>query len=286
MSSNQVVAAVDVGATWIRGGLISNSEKIELIQKVPARDSILGKADPEFNRTREIVKELKIQAEDNGFEIVAGCIGIPEYVDPSGKLLSSDQIDWTVQPLDFLPGLIDCPWVVESDVRCAAKAETKNYRDFLYVTVSSGISHAMMINGEPLRGERGMAIGLGTMPSQTFGKSVEEVASGLGIARRYLEVSGKEKTTKEICGDLSDSQAVEIFEAATTELAIALNRAVMILDPRQIIIGGGLWLGSARYREATRAKLKVSLGNFGTPEIIDATVEDGALIGASLFASK
>lgn len=286
MSSNQVVIAVDVGATWIRGGLISDTEKIEVVRKAPSRDSILGKADPEFTRTKELIKELEFEAINKGFEIRAGCIGIPEYVDPRGYLLSNDQIDWSTQPLDFLVGLIDCHWVVESDVRCAAKAETKNHKDFLYVTVSSGISHAMMINGEPLRGERGMAIGLGTMPSQHSGKSVEEIASGLGMARRYLELSGREKSTKEICSDAADSQALEIFEAATTELAIALNRAVMILDPSRIVIGGGLWLGSARYREATREKLKKSLGNFGTPEIIDAAVQDGALIGASLFASN
>lgn len=286
MSSNHVVIAIDVGATWIRGGLISNSEKIELVRKAPARDSILGKADPEFGRTKELIRELQGEAGSKGFEILAGCIGIPEYVSPTGELLSKDQIDWTTQPKDFLPELIDCRWIVESDVRCAAKAETKNFKDFLYVTVSSGISHAMFIDGEPLRGERGMAIGLGTMPSQQPGKSVEEIASGLGIARRYLEVTGRERSTKEICSDLNDSEALEIFEAATSELAFALNRAVMILDPSRIIIGGGLWLGSAHYRESTREKLKKSLGNFGAPEVVNAAIEDGALIGASLFVAK
>lgn len=286
MSTKRVVLAIDVGATWIRGGLISNSEKIELTSKSPSRDSILGKADPEFGKTKELVRELAIEAKNCGFEIVAGCIGIPEYVSPDGNLLSNDQIDWSIQPKDFLSGLIDCPWVVESDVRCAAKAETKNFKDFLYVTVSSGISHVMMIGGEPLRGHRGMAIGLGTMPSQHPGKTVEEIASGLGIARRYLEVTGIEKSTKEICSDLTDTQALQIFEAATSELAVALNRAVMILDPSKIIIGGGLWLGSDRFRDTTREKLKQSLGNFGAPEIFDATVQDGALIGASIFASK
>lgn len=286
MGSNQVAVAIDVGATWIRGGLISNSEKIELVRKAPSRDSILGKADLEFSRTKELIRELKFEARNSGFEIVAGCIGIPEYVNPSGHLLSNDQINWTIQPMEFLPSLIDCPWVVESDVRCAAKAETKNHKDFLYVTVSSGISHAMVINGEPLRGERGMAIGLGTMPSQNPGKSVEEIASGLGMARRYLEITGREKSTQEICSDLDDSQATEIFEAASSELAVALNRAVMILDPKRIIIGGGLWLGSDRFRKSTRDKLKISLGDFGTPDITDATIRDGALIGASLFAPR
>lgn len=286
MSTNQVVLAIDVGATWIRGGLISNSEKIELTCKSPSRDSILGKADPEFGKTKELVRELAIEAKNSGFEIVAGCIGIPEYVSPDGNLLSNDQIDWSIQPKDFLPRLIDCPWIVESDVRCAAKAETKNSKDFLFVTVSSGISHTLVIDGEPHRGDRGMAIGLGTMPSQQTGKTVEEIASGLGIARRHLEVTGRERSTAEICSDLNDPHAIEIFEAATNEFAIALNRSVMILDPSRIIIGGGLWLGSARFRESTRDKLKTSLAGFGTPQIIDARIKDGALIGAALFASN
>lgn len=285
MSSNRVVIAIDVGATWIRGGLISNNEKIEISKRLPSRDSILGKADQEFMRTKELIIDLKKEALANNFEITAGCVGVPEYVDPKGFLLSKDQIEWTTQPLDFLPHLIDCPWVVESDVRCAAQAETKNFDDFLYVTVSSGISHVMVMNKRPLRGDRGMAIGLGTMSSNFDGKTVEEIASGLGIARRYLDETGIEKATKEILSDGIDSQASKLLEEATSEFALAMNRAIMILDPRRIVIGGGLWLGSSHYRELTKKKLQVSLGNFGTPEIIEASINDGALFGASLFAS-
>jgi len=49
-----------------------------------------------------------------------------------------------------------------------------------------------------LIGSNGRAIGLETMQTRNRATTVEEIASGLGIARRYQKESGEELSAKEI----------------------------------------------------------------------------------------
>ena len=52
------------------------------------------------------------------------------------------------------------PTIIEADVRAAARAEAmfgagKNFNQFLYVTVGTGISCCLMLGGKPFTGTRG-----------------------------------------------------------------------------------------------------------------------------------
>ena len=282
MSAIKSFLAVDLGATLVRASLFDENLNPLHSAEARTRDSIEGKADPNFARTVCLIEEL---LQKSNREVVGGCIGVPEYVDPNGNLTSSEQIEWHQQPKELLGERFGFRWHVESDVRCAAIAEARNHADFLYVTLSSGISHCLVLDGKPLVGTNGRAIGLGTMRASDTNATVEELASGLGLARRYRDLSGKTLSTAEIMNLYGiESDATSLIESAVTEFALALNHAAMIFDPARIIIGGGFWLGSSLIRELTRSRFNELMSGNLIPEILDARSRNGALIGAGLIA--
>jgi len=89
-----------------------------------------------------------------------------ELVGPAGEVRSAETVDW--RGIDLAAAFADiAPARVESDVRAAALAESRHGAardrpDFLYVSVGSGISHCLMVDGRPRLGVRGAAIGTGS----------------------------------------------------------------------------------------------------------------------------
>ena len=293
MSSVNATLAIDVGASKIAGALIGSGYQIlhELVK--PARQSLYGHADPDLTITKEIITELIEHAKDNGIQVKNGGACFAEYVKPDQLLNSRDQIAWSVQPKDDFAELTGFSWVIESDVRAMSLAEAKasGLNDFLFVTVSSGISHALVINGKPWAGATGEAIGFGVTQIDNSQESptLEQFSSGMGIARRYQQAVSKDIDGAETVFALyqKDPIANEIIESAANVLGKSLAVVVDYLDPEKIIIGGGLWLGSDIYRKLVMASYESNAAKRrNAPEIINSIGgAKAAVIGAAIAAN-
>lgn len=293
MSSVNATLAIDVGASKIAGALIDSGYQIlhELVK--PARQSLYGHADPDLTITKEIITELIELAKDNGIQVKNGGACFAEYVKPDQLLNSRDQIAWSVQPKDEFAELTGFSWVIESDVRAMALAETNaaGLNDFLFVTVSSGISHSLVINGKPWAGATGEAIGFGVTQIDNSQESptLEQFSSGMGIARRYQQAVSKDIDGAETVFALyeKDPIANEIIESAANVLGKSLAVIVDYLDPEKIIIGGGLWLGSDIYRKLVIASYETNAAKRRkAPEIINSIGgAKAAVIGAAIAAN-
>lgn len=203
-------------------------------------------------------------------------VGMPEYVDRSGCLTSSEVLDWTVQPAALLaevcPGV---PVVVESDVRCGALAEWKlgagrTYDGLFYVSLGTGLSSTLVADGRLVAGHRGEAIALGelSVPASvhpSYEGNLESFASGAGLAARS--------------GDLT---------SAGQALGLVLADAVALLDPPIVVIGGGLGTAATPLWEALRDMYAGRTSRRPhTPPIIQATLgPQASLLGAALFALR
>jgi glucokinase len=293
MNSTQATLAIDVGASKIAGALVSNSFEILHNEMVPARTELYGAADPDLAITKALIKSLLQIANEKSLEVVKGGACFAEYVTPDQMLNSKDQIAWSVQPKEDFAELTGFAWVIESDVRAMALAEVKasGLKDFLFVTVSSGISHALVINGKPWAGATGEAIGFGITQIDKSQDSpiLEQFSSGLGIARRYQKATNSDIASAEIAFAHyeKDPIAKEIIDTAAGVLGKSLAAMVDYLDPAEIIIGGGLWLGSDLYR-------KLVLDSYGksatkrrkAPEVVNSLAgSNSAVIGAAIAAS-
>ena len=293
MSSVNATLAIDVGASKIAGALIDSGYQIlhELVK--PARQSLYGHADPDLTITKEIITELIELAKDNGIQVKNGGACFAEYVKPDQLLNSRDQIAWSAQPKDDFAELTGFSWVIESDVRAMSLAEAKasGLNDFLFVTVSSGISHSLVINGKPWAGATGEAIGFGVTQIDNSQESptLEQFSSGMGIARRYQQAVSKDIDGAETVFALyeKDPIANEIIESAANVLGKSLAVVVDYLDPEKIIIGGGLWLGSDIYRKLVIASYETNAAKRRkAPEIINSIGgAKAAVIGAAIAAN-
>jgi|GEM_PF-2491482 len=69
---------IDLGATWIRGAGFNPGLEVIYELRTAVRDSIQGKADENFVRSRELAKEISQWVHAQGLELIVGCIAVPE----------------------------------------------------------------------------------------------------------------------------------------------------------------------------------------------------------------
>jgi len=202
-------------------------------------------------------------------------IGLCELVDERGEIAGADTIDWL--GLDLVAAFAPMAVVVDSDVRAAARAESmfgsgRTAREFLYLSVGSGISYCLVTDGEPRLGTHGAAILVGAPP-------VEEVASGPAIAR----AAGVERAEDAFAVSVHDAT----IETAASELGRTLAALANALDPELIVVGGGLGLVE-RYRELVAAAARGAMAAKPSlqPPIVPAALgRSSGVVGAALVGA-
>lgn len=238
------VLALDVGGTTVRGA-VRDAAGSTIVERVVTT----GDRDPDLAALWDVATELTDAAQRSGHQVRAVGLGMPEYVDRAGHLTSRDVLDWSVQPRRMLAEIAPIV-VVESDVRCSAYAELHRAEDtdsFAVISIGTGLSHACVHEGRLVRGHRGEAIGLGQLPASPAagpGRTVEDLASGSGLARRYTERTGRplsdgarEVVQRSLAGD---EAARDVLVEAGQALAYATWVLVQITDPARIVLTGGL----------------------------------------------
>jgi glucokinase len=263
------VVGVDVGGTKIAAGVVdlaTGTVLAEARRETPAREG----AEAVLTACRELVDEVAPAG------AAAIGVGLCEFVDRSGEPSSGVTIDW--RGLDVAAALGAGARVrIESDVRAAARAEARfgagrPFGDFVYLTVGTGISHCLVLAGEPYPGARGNAIVVGAPP-------VERVASGSALAR-LAGVARAEEV-------LADPARAALVDCAAVALGLALAALVNALDPEAVVVGGGLGLVDT-YRERAVAAARREIDHERTRElpIVPAQLgERSGLIGAALAAA-
>ena len=211
--------------------------------------------------------------EELGDGVVAVGLAICELVDPCGRVRSAETVDWRDADL-----FATFDWV-ESDVRAAALAEARfgagrDEPDFLYVSVGSGISHCLMIDGRPRLGVRGSAIGTGA-------PLVEQWSGGLALARRtgHATRGGRARRPR---GARTSSRTPRAGSG------VALAALVNALDPGAVIVGGGP-RAPRRLPRARRSSRCAPRSTTRTPRdlpVLPAGLRaDAPVIGAALAAA-
>jgi glucokinase len=209
-------------------------------------------------------------------EVAAAGLAVCELVGVDGRLRSAETLDWRAVDLAGAFAPIVARVRVESDVRAAALAEARlgagrGAPDFLYLSVGTGISHCLMVDGRPRLGVRGGAIGTGA-------PLVERWSGGLALARRSGHASAEEA--------LADPGASEVVRDGAQRLGLALAALVNALDPGVVIVGGGLGLDKS-YRELVVEAMRPAIYDpaaRGVPIVAAALGQDAGVIGAALGA--
>ena len=256
---------IDVGGTKIAAGVVRFPEGRILTQRIISTAPARG-GEAVLDDVAALATELAV-----GQSIQGVGLGVCELVGPDGRILSANSIDWTDQPLAERLSSVG-PLVIEADVRAAALAEARfgagrPYRVFAYVTVGTGISNCLVIDGVPFVGARGAT---GTMASspmsfscehchQVSRRALEDFASGLAIVARFDRLRpGVARNALDVfaAAAAGDNDALEVAHSAGEDLGSMIGLLVNILDPEAVVIGGGLGLSEGAYTESLVSSIR------------------------------
>jgi glucokinase len=244
-----------------------------------------------------------IAHELSGPDVVAGGVVVPGSVDvETGTAHYAANIGWRDVPLrDLLAADLGVPVVLEHDVRAAGLAEcllgrARGVADCLVVVIGTGIAGVIVSHGVALRGATALAGEIGHVPIYPDGDvcacgqrgCLETYASGAAIARRYRVRRGAAPTLNAqdiAAARATDPWADQVWRDATTALGIALASATMLLDPKLIVLGGGLATAGGALLDPVREELAARLTWRAAPAVVlSACGSRAGQLGAAILA--
>jgi glucokinase len=255
---------IDVGGTKIAAGCVEFPDAaVRFRREVPTQTSLGGPA--VLEEVLQLVKAIQEETRRAGAKVDAIGLGLCELVSGDGQVLSAHSFDWQTLPVHERLSAI-APFTLEADVRAAARAEAlfgagRGLRQFIFVTVGTGIASCLVLDGEPFTGARGAT---GTMASAPWGRpcercgylseaSLEQFAGGPALARRVNQRQpGIVRTGQEVLAlaTKGDPLPLDVVRSAARALGSTLALLVNVLDPQAIIVGGGLGSSPGPYWDA------------------------------------
>jgi glucokinase len=296
------ILGIDVGGTKIAAGLLAWPEGRAVASRIIATQASRG-GRAVLDDVLRFARELADEGRSTASQVSAIGIGICEIVDREGRIASANCVRWLTEPAQQEFSTI-APTVIEADVRAAALAESlfgagKAFRNFLYVTVGTGISCCLMIDGKPYLGAHGAT---GTMASSPLSlscekcdhdshRSIEEISSGPALAERFYRVRGIKQPGHAIANFAvaGDPAARRVIVSAAEGLGSQIGVLVSTLDPEAVIIGGGLGLSGGLYWEHLVSATRHSIwwdAHRDLPILVATTGENAGWIGAAAKAGQ
>lgn len=265
MKHDEVAIGLDVGGTKIAAGLVDRQGQVMLRRTTPTDAAQGGPA--VLEKVLVLAENLRASATAAGWTVVGVGVSICELVDTQGNITSGYTVRWQGTPVQAIFSARIAPAVVEADVRAHALAEAsfgagRGLASFVYVSVGTGISSCLMLDGRPYTGVHGNALVLSTMPIIAFDRderkvefALEAFASGLGLTERYRRYKAGVTHVEEIVADAAQGSttATAILHSGGEALGSAIAWLVNVLDPAAVIVGGGLGLAGGLYWESAVA---------------------------------
>lgn len=248
---------IDIGGTKIAAGLIGESGECLFNTVLKSKSE-----SPEvmYLQVHQAISEV-LKNKHEACEIMAIGAGVPGKLDiENGIVLYQNNLPWVNYPLsDRLMKDFSLPCSMDNDVYMAAYAEysesqTAKNETFVYMTVSTGISCAMIHEGEFLRGA-GFAgeIGLTLCGKKEFSNSPEEyitleqIASGKALLP-YVKSHQENRQEGEVIERVlsEGSRRSEEMQKKIRLLASSIYSLFCIIDPHTLVLGGGVVLANKK----------------------------------------
>ncbi|MFE9820690.1 ROK family protein [Streptomyces sp. NPDC005791] len=239
-----------------------------------------------------------------GAGAVAAGVAVPGIVDAEhGIAVYAANLGWRDVPLRKLIGerLGGIPVALGHDVRTGGLAEGrigagKGADRFLFVPLGTGIAGAIGIAGTIEAGAHGYAGEIGHIVVRPDGPDcgcgqrgcLETLASAAAVSRAWAAASGDPDADAADCAEAvaaGDPAALRVWQDAVDALAAGLVTALTLLDPRTLIIGGGLAEAGETLFTPLRAAVEERVTFQKLPLIVPAALGDTAgCLGAGLLA--
>ncbi|MFG3202856.1 ROK family protein [Streptomyces sp. NPDC048192] len=296
------VIALDVGGTGMKaalvgddGGLLHRARRATGRERGP--DAVVAEI-------LDFAAELHAYGlAHHGEAAAAAGIAVPGIVDEErGIAAYAANLGWRDVPLRaLLAERLGIPVALGHDVRTGGLAEGRigagrGADRFLFVPLGTGIAGAIGIDGRVEAGAHGFAGEIGHVVVRPGGLRcpcgqrgcLERYASGSAVSEAWAAACGDPEADAADCAKAvasGDPNAVRVWQEAVEALADGLVTALTLLDPRTLIIGGGLAeAGDVLFRPLRDAvRRRVTFQKL--PGIVPAALGDTAgCLGAGLLA--
>jgi glucokinase len=308
----QTAIGVDLGGSHVTAAVVTEDGAIHRQHEEDLEDL-------RFEAVIEAVDAMVGLAVRDAGNVVGIGVGSPGNIDAaSGAVLYSPNFGWQNQPLgDALRKKFSVPVFVANDARCATLGEYtfgtgKQTKDFVLLTLGTGIGGGIVARGELLLGNRWGAGEVGhhqIRPTDGFvctcGKigCFEAQASGTGLIRHafavapsfprspLLDVPRDKLSSKKIrkAAQAGDRHALAAWNNFISDLSIGLANIIAFTNPQKIALGGGVSTAADFMLDVVRPRVDelTTMVPKGTTEIVIAALgNDAGQVGAATMAFR
>lgn len=311
---NEVVAGIDIGGTNTVFGLVDKAGNILAENSLDTTD---------YPEIKDFVSALtgainKQQEGKPNLKLAAIGVGAPNANYHKGTIELAPNLAWKgIVPLaEYIRKKIDVPVIVTNDANAAAMGEmifggAKNMKDFIILTLGTGLGSGIVINGEVVYGHTGFAGELGHTIVVPGGRDCgcgrqgcyETYASASGLVRTVLymlselreesslrNIPPSELTSKKIteAAAKKDPVALEALDYTAEILALGIVNAIGFSSPEAVFLFGGLAQAGEILFVPTRKYVDQNVQPIfkGTVKILPSGVSESnaAVLGAAALA--
>ena len=309
----EIVAGVDIGGTNTVYGLVDREGD------VVAEGSLNTASYPEINDfVSALVTAISKLLSSDKYKLLGIGIGAPNANYHKGTIELAPNLAWKgIVPLaELIKKKIDVPVIVTNDANAAAMGEmifggAKNMKDFIVLTLGTGLGSGIVINGQMVYGHTGFAGELGHTTIVPGGRDCgcgrkgcfETYASASGFVRTVLlllsemreksilrDIPPSELTSKKIAeaAAANDPIAVKALDFTAEKLAFGIYNAIGFSSPEAVFLFGGLAQAGEMLFEPVRRYVEKNVQPIfrGTVKILPSGVPEtnAAVLGAAALA--
>ncbi len=275
------IVGVDVGGTNIKLGLVDLNGHIKVKTNLTTKS---------YTQNKNILINALLKAIQNILDIqqikrqsILGIgVGLPGLVNPERGIINflPNIPGWRNVPVKkIFENKLGIPTFIDNDVNVITLAEWKygagaGYQNMICMTLGTGIGSGLILNNELYRGEGFVAGELGHVPLNEKGPKCN--CGGFACFERYVgnkylqekaaQMLQRKTIALEEVYDLAkqgNKRALRFWEETAVHIGNGLVAAINLLNPRLIVIGGGVannhkFLFKTIYKTIKQRVLKVS----------------------------
>jgi glucokinase len=319
MNQKEIVLGVDIGGTNTKFGYVDKSGNLLAEGEMPTE---AHRPAEEFFERLHNQAEILFESKKENLKLVGIGLGAPNGNYYKGTIEQPPNLSWKfVDVVTLLHRWYSIPIALTNDANAAALGEmlfgaAKGMKDFIVITLGTGLGSGIVANGELIYGHDGFAGEIGHTIVDPNGRQcgcgrrgcLETYASASGIRRtveellnatmlpsELREIGLESITSKRIfeAAQRGDRLALEAFELTGRYLGLKLADSVAHTSPEAIILLGGLaaagdfiFVPTKKYMEEFLLNIfknKVRLLPSGLPQGNSAILGAAALIWKELL---
>jgi Transcriptional regulator/sugar kinase len=285
--SNQLAIGIDIGGTNTKYGIVNH--RGEILQQGELKTEGFETIDKYIDAVYEVLFPL-ISSVKNKFSLKGIGIGAPNGNYYTGTIDYAPNLQWKGRiPLaQLMTDKFNVPCILTNDANAAAVGEmmygaARGMRDFIMITLGTGVGSGIVANGQLIYGHDGFAGELGHTVIRPQGRkhwstdiegSLEAYCSATGIsitANELLEKSNEDSLLRKYqpedidsklvfeCAVKGDKIAKEVYRFTGQILGEALANFIMFSSPEAIILFGGVIKAGDLILQPTRLYMEKNL---------------------------